>query len=778
MALFTFQASRFIAPAVARVLEKPKGLPILTQFSFEGIILTIEQLCKYNSLSPVEAFEMTRGTALQKRELRIEGMDCADCAVHVERQVARLPGVSHANVLLAAEKGFITYDPRQISLALIKETIAGMGYRAQDPSAETPAGRERIGRLADATRLAFVGIVGLLALMEIGAERLGLLNPVVEWVPAPVALVAVLVGSYPIFKGALLGLRSRSINVDLLMAIGIVAALSIGEFVSAALLVLFILIAHFLEGFTTDRARAAIRDLVALTPNRARVVRDGKDIEIGAAELRPGDIVAVRPGENIPADGQVVAGRSSVNQAPITGESMPVEKDVGDEVFAATLNELGVLWVKVTKVGPATTLGKIIRLVEEAESAKAPVQRFADRFTTYFLPMVITTALLTYLFSHNIVFTIAVLVVACPCAVALATPLAVVASVGSAARRGLLIKGGLYLEALAGVDTVLMDKTGTLTFGEPRVTDVVIPDLGFPISDLDSALQSAIQKSRSKILALAAGAERYSEHPLASAILEEAEKQQVALPEPEQFEAIPGQGVVAHLDGQTVVLGNRKLMAAKEVAIPIDLENQASALESAGKTVVFVARDQETLGIIAVADVIREEVPRAIAELKELGIKHLLLLTGDNERTAAAVAARLGIDYRAGLLPQDKIAIVQALQTEGHRVAMIGDGINDAPALTQADVGIAMGVAGTDAALEAADVALMGDDWRRVPEAIRIGRRAFRTIQQNIAFGALFNVVGIGLAAVGILSPVLAAAAQSLPDVAVFLNSSRLLQEP
>jgi len=714
---------------------------------------------------------MEREAALRKSELRIEGMDCADCAVHVEEQVAKLAGVGQARVLLAAEKGIITYDPQQISLAQIKETIAGLGYRVQDPSVKTPAGQERIGRLADAIRLAFVGVVGLLALMEIGAERLGLLNPVVEWVPAPLALAAVLISGYPIFKSALLGLRSRSINVDLLMTIGIVAALSIGEFVSAALLVLFILIAHFLEGFTTDRARAAIRDLVALTPKQARVVRDGQEVSIGADELHPGDIVVVRPGENIPADGEVVTGYSAVNQAPITGESMPVEKGVGDEVFAATLNELGALRVKVTRVGTDTTLGKIIRLVEEAESAKAPVQRFADRFTAYFFPMVITAALLTYLLSRNIVFTIAVLVVACPCAVALATPLAVVASVGSAARRGLLIKGGLYLEALAGVDTVLMDKTGTLTFGEPRVTDVVI-------SDVDLSNPSAIANRQSDILRLAAGTERYSEHALASAVLKEAEQQQITLPEPEHFEAVPGQGVVAQLDGQTVALGNRKLMAAGGVAIPAGLENRASMLESAGKTVVFLARDQELLGIIAVADVVRQEVPQAIAELKGLGIGDLLLLTGDNERTAAAVAAQLEIDYRAALLPQDKIAIVQALQAKGRRVAMIGDGINDAPALTQADVGIVMGVAGTDAALEAADVALTGDDWRRIPEAVRIGRRAFRTIQQNIAFGVLFNVVGISLAAVGILSPVLAAAAESLPDVAVFLNSSRLLRQP
>lgn len=703
--------------------------------------------------------------ALQEIELRIEGMDCAECAMRVEEQLTRLEGVSRVQVLLAAEKGIIAYDPRRISLAQIREAIEKTGYRVREPLEKTTVERGGgLGRLADAIRLAFVGAVGLLALMEIGAERLGLLEPVVEWVPAPVALIAVVIGGYPIFKSAFLGLRARSINVDLLMTIGIVAAVSIGEYVSAALLVLFILIAHFLEGFTTDRARAAIRELIALAPKRARVLREGREIEVRAEELNPGDIVIVRPGENIPADGLVIGGHSSVNQAPITGESIPVEKGPGDEVFAATLNELGSLKVKVTRVGADTTLGKIIRLVEEAEGNKAPVQRFADRFTTYFLPVVIIVAVLTYVLSGNIVATIAVLVVACPCAVALATPLAVVASVGSAARRGLLIKGGLYLEALAKVDTVLMDKTGTLTFGKPEVTDVIV---GNPSLESEEAL-----------LSLAAAVERYSEHPLATAILAEAKRRRLSLPEPDQFTAVPGQGISARLRGREVLLGNRELMATHSIAIPPGLEERAMALERAGKTVVFLAQDRDLLGIIAVADVIREEVPRAIAELKKLGIEHLLLLTGDNERTAAAVAAQLGVDYRAELLPQDKIAIVRELQAKGHRVAMIGDGINDAPALTQADVGIAMGVAGTDVALEAADVALMGDDWQRIPEAIQIGRRAFRTIQQNIAFGVLFNVVGIGLASVGILSPVLAAAAESLPDVAVFLNSSRLLRAP
>ena len=706
-------------------------------------------------------------------ELHIDGMDCADCALHVQEQIAGVKGVEQAKVLLAAEKGIVSYDPAHTNLDEITEAVAAIGYRAQAADA-APQETPKSERLFSIIRLAFVGVVGLLALLEIVGERLGWLDAANDLVPTPVALAAVLIGGYPIFKGAFLGLRARSINVDLLMTIGIVAAMAIGEFVSAALLVLFILIAHFLESFTTDKARAAIRELVALTPKQARVLRDGREIEIRAEELNPGDIVVVRPGETIPADGLVADGRSSVNQAPITGESIPVEKGPGDEVFAATLNELGSLRVQVTRVGANTTLGKIIRLVEEAEGNKAPVQRFADRFTTYFLPVVITAAVLTYLISGNIVFTIAVLVVACPCAVALATPLAVVASVGSAARRGLLIKGGLHLEALAKVDTVLMDKTGTITLGEPQVTDILIADAVAQ----GAGAQGADEDEKSEILQLAGGLERYSEHPLAAAILARAEQQGVALAEPEEFAVVPGQGVTARLQGQNIVLGNRKLLSAQGLAIPAALDEQAKTLERAGKTAVFVGRDGETLGVIAVADVIREEVPDAIAALKQMGIEHLILLTGDNERTASAVAAQLGVAYRAELLPEDKIEIVKQLQGEGRKVAMIGDGINDAPALTQADVGIAMGVAGTDVALEASDVALMRDDWAQIPESVRIGRRTFRTIKQNISFGVVFNIVGISLAAVGILTPVLAAAAESLPDVAVFLNSSRLLRAP
>jgi Cu+-exporting ATPase len=604
-------------------------------------------------------------------------------------------------------------------------------------------------------------------------------------IPPWLALLAVLAGGAPIFIAAIKALLMRQITADVLMAVGITAATALGEFAAAAMIVFFMTIAHFLESFTTERSREAIRSLMRIAPKTARVLRDGAEVEVGIEQVQPGDRVLVRPGEQIPVDGRVLTGHSSVDQAPITGESLPVEKNANDKVFAGTLNQLGVLTVDVTCIGRDTTLGKIVRLVEEAEASKAPVQKFADRYSGYFLPVVLGIGLLTMLVTRDPRHGIAVLVVACPCAVALATPLSVVASMGAAARHGILIKGGLYLEALAHVDTVVVDKTGTLTLGKPSVTQIL--NLESQVSNWKSEVgdqrletrdpTSNFRHSTSEILALAASLERYSEHPLAEAVIAEAKARGLPLDGARDFAAIPGKGVTARVNGDEVCVGTRSLL--DECGVPASANDArcAEELEAQGQTVLWLARGAEALGLIAVADVIRPEVPSAIAELKKLGVRHIVLLTGDNERTAKAVAAQLGItEVRANLLPQDKIEAVRELQAKGHRVAMIGDGINDAPALAQADVGIAMGAAGADVALEAAHVALMRDDWRQVPEAIRVGRRTFRTIQQNIIFGVLYNIAGVSLAALGILSPVLAAAAQSLPDVAVFLNSSRLLR--
>ena len=672
-------------------------------------------------------------------ELKIDGLCCSDCAIKVENVLKATKGVADIKTLITAEKAVITYDEADVNTEELIKKIEGIGHKA-----EIISELKIKSNLVDTLRFVFIAAVGIVALGEIGLEYFGLLEKGIELVPLPVTILAILLGGYPIFKKAFLGIKSLlppfnkggrgGINVDLMMSIGIIGAAAIGEFTSSMLVVFFMSIAHYLEEFTVTRSRQAIKELIKLSPKTARIKIDGREIEVETKELKAGDIVVVRPGEKIPMDGVVVTGSSSVNQAPITGESIPVEKGAGDGVFAATLNGTGYLEVKATKIGEDTTLGKIIKLVEEAEAHKAPIQKFADRFTTYFLPAALSFALLTYLISGKAIYAIAVLIAACPCAVGLATPLSVIASVGSSAKKGLLIKGGLYLEALAKVDCVVMDKTGTLTFGKPLVTDII---------------EVRSQKSevrRKEILRLAASIERHSEHAIASAIIERAEKEGISIPEPKDFKYIIGRGITGRVEGKAITLGNQRLFEEKGITISANERKKAQVLEAEGKTVLFLAASnppnspllkggkEGILGIIAVADVLRDEVPLSVEELKKIGVKRLILLTGDNERVASVIANKLGItEYMANLLPEDKIKVVKDLQAEGYSVCMIGDGVNDAPALAQSDVGIAMGVAGTDVAIEASHIALMRDDWSQVPHAIMIGRDTYRIIRKGIA---------------------------------------------
>jgi Cd2+/Zn2+-exporting ATPase/Cu+-exporting ATPase len=597
-------------------------------------------------------------------------------------------------------------------------------------------------------------------ILELALERLGLLE--LAEIPLPILIVATLVGGFPRFREAVEGIRSKRITADLLMTVGIVAALSIREFSAALLIVFFMSIAHFVEGYTVRKSHQAIDELIKLVPKTARVRKGDKEVEISVDELKVGDLVLVRPGERIPADGAILRGRSSVDQSPITGESIPTEKNAGDIVFAGTINQLGMLEVDVTRVGQDATLGRIIAMVEEAEASKAPIQKFADRYSSYYLPILLIASLVTFVVTGIPTYAIAVLVVACPCAVALATPLAVVASVGSSAKKGILIKGGLFLERLAKVDTVIVDKTGTLTLGRPRVTDTV----------------TLAEINETELIRLAASAERYSEHPLASALLDEAESRNLQLEAAEGFEAHPGMGVTCKIRGSNVTVGNMELLDSEGVDFrQNDAIQRLRRFEKEGKTVLLVALDTKLMGIVAVADVIRSGVSDSLRELKRMGIKEVILLTGDNERVAVATAESLGISrFKANVMPEDKVREVLSLQRQGRTVAMIGDGVNDAPALAQADVGIAMGAGGSDVALEAAPLVLMRDDWAQIPVVVKTARQTLRTIKQNVVFGILFNMVGVVLASVGILPPILAAAAQSLPDVAVFLNSSRLLR--
>ncbi|HSX79870.1 MAG TPA: cation-translocating P-type ATPase [Candidatus Saccharimonadia bacterium] len=562
-------------------------------------------------------------------------------------------------------------------------------------------------------------------------------------------------GGWPIFRNVIQATLKRHILAHTLMTLGVIAALAVGEWVTAAIVVVFMRVGEYVEHFTTESARRAVKDLTAIAPQTARVERNSAETEVPIADVTPGDIVIVRPGEKIPVDGDVISGHATVDQATITGESMPVEVASGAHVFAATMARLGSVRIQTVRVGADTTLGRVVKMVEEAEAHRAEVQQFAEKFSAYYLPVVIGLAALTLLISRNPLATAAVLVVACSCAIALATPVAMLASIGRSAKRGILMKGGKYIETLARADVVLMDKTGTLTLGQPQITDV-IPLNGLPASD---------------VLALVASAERYSEHPLAEAVRVAARAQNVSLAEPQNFEAIPGVGIRVTVNGSVVAIGNRRLLPTAETT-PV-----AQQLESQGKTLLFLARNNELTAILAATDTLRPEVPAALAALRALGMKRVELLTGDHERTAAAVAEQLGIAYRANLLPENKIAVVKDYQAKGHTVIMVGDGVNDAPALAQANIGIAMGAAGTDIAIEAAHIALMRDDWMLVPDVIRIARRTMGVVKMDFAFTALYNIVGLALAALGILPPVLAAAAQSLPDLGILANSARLLRQ-
>jgi Cd2+/Zn2+-exporting ATPase/Cu+-exporting ATPase len=595
---------------------------------------------------------------------------------------------------------------------------------------------------------------GVVAIVVVG-EGFGVFRRVNDFIPLPIGIAAVIAAGWPVFRNVLRAALKRRIVSHTLMTIGVIAALVVGEWVTASIVVLFMRVGDYVEHFTTRSARGAVRGLTAMAPQTARVERGRGETDVPVEDVKPGEIVVVRPGESIPVDGRVVSGHATVDQSAITGESMPAEVASGSHVYAASIAKLGSLRVATIRAGADTTFGRVVKMVEDAEAHRADVQRFADKFSGYYLPVVSGVALVTFLLSRNALATAAVLVVACSCSIALATPVAMLASIGAGAKHGLLIKGGKYLEILARPLIVLVDKTGTLTLGRPHVTDVI------PLKD----------QSASEALVLAASAERYSEHPIAEAVRDAARTEGLSLLEPEGFEAVPGMGIRAKVNGDLITVGNKRLIPAAESLFI------ARQLEHEGKTVLFMTCNDELAAVLAASDTLRPEVPAAIAKLRDLGIERIELLTGDNERAAEPLAARLGVDYRAGLLPEDKIAIVKEYQAEGRAVVMIGDGVNDAPALAQADVGIAMGAAGADIALEAAHVALMREDWALVPDAIRIARRTMRVVNMNLIFTGIYNVAGLTLAAVGILPPVLAAAAQSLPDLGILANSARLLRQ-
>lgn len=695
-------------------------------------------------------------TTFQTVTLPVKGMDCTSCVQHIQNDLAAVPGIHQAQVFLSSEKAIVQFDPAQVDRGTIIQTIERAGYRVPATTTEQRESRHDLGSVTTPIIVLFTFIfILVLGFVALG-EQLGWLDALTTMVPAPIGIALVLGGGYPIFRTVIQAALKGKVLSHTLMSVGVVAALVIGEWATAVLVVLFMRTGEYAERFTTERARRAVKDLTALAPKTARIERDGGEHDIPIASVQVGDVVVVRPGEAIPVDGIVVSGRATINQATITGESMPIEVGANSTVFAATLAAVGSLRIQATAVGADTTFGKVIKLVEEAESHRAEVQRIGDTFSAYYLPVVAAIAILTFLLRRDPLATAAVLLVACSCSFALATPIAMLASIGATAKRGILIKGGKYLEALAQADVVLVDKTGTLTLGQPSVVAIVPTGL----------------EHETEILQLAASAERDSEHPLAAALRQAAQRRGLQLRRPDQFSATPGMGIEAQIGTDRIMIGNRRMVG--------DVARHAAedTLEAQGNTVVWVRRNDTIIGLIALADTVRPDVAAALAQLRERGIGTIEMLTGDNEPVAATLATTLGIRYRANLLPEDKIAAVRQYQAAGHRVVMIGDGVNDAPALAQAHVGIAMGVAGSDVAIEAAHIALMRDDWALIPDVLALAQRTMRVVKTNIGFTALYNVVGLTLAALGILPPVFAAAAQSLPDLGIMANSARLLRIP
>jgi Cu+-exporting ATPase len=578
-----------------------------------------------------------------------------------------------------------------------------------------------------------------------------------------VAMVLALVGGFPIYYGAVRWLLRGKITADLAVTLAAIAALAIQEYLVAAEVIFIMLIGEALENFAVGRTRSGIARLLKLTPDEARVRHPGHDHDhvLPVDRIQPDDIVIVRPGDRIPVDGRVLSGSSAVDQSPITGESLPADKAPGDEVYAGTISLNGAMEIAIERLGEDTTLQRIIHLVEEAEAAKAPTQRLADRYATYFVPVVLAAAVVTFLVTGEVVRAVSVLVVACPCALVLATPAAIAAGIGALVGRGVLVKGGTVLEKLGRLKSVVFDKTGTLTLARLRISQIA------PVEGMDDE----------ELLRTAAAVEQHSEHPLAQLIVERVREARIAPQDVTGFTARPGLGAEARLADETIRVGNGQLMREAGVAIPKDYARRLEELRQAGNTLVLVARDHRLIGAVAVQDTVRPEAEPAVKRLREQGIRRIAMLTGDHQAAAQAVAERLGIkEVQSELLPADKVEAVRQMQREAAPVAMVGDGINDAPSLVAADVGVAMAQIGTDVAIESADLVLVGDDLRKLSIAVSCGRATMRVIWQNIlGFAVAFNVVAVIAASLGWISPVAAAVLHQVSSLIVVLNSLRLL---
>lgn len=598
---------------------------------------------------------------------------------------------------------------------------------------------------------------GLLLLIGVLVELSGA-GSVSRWL----YLGSALIGGIPLFVFSARGLLiDHDITAGVMASVAMIAAIVVGEYSAAALTVFMMTLGEWLEELTLAQADVALGDLEEMVPDAVVVLYDGRQELVPLQQISEGDVILVRMGERVGADGEIVSGQAMLNEAAITGESMPVAKKAGESVYAGSLNEQGTLQVRVDAVGDGTTLGRIAELVRDAQASQAPVERVADRYARYLVPATFVIAGVVYLLTGEIMRAVTVLVVVCPCALVLATPTAVVAAIGNAAKRGILVKSGGAMERVSRIDVLALDKTGTLTEGKPTVEHSI------GLDGLD----------RNEVLRLAASAERYSEHALGRAIVTQAQEEGLALSLPEGFQAQKGLGVAATIDGQRIVLGNRTLFAEQGIGLSDDSIKEVEALEAQGYTCVLLGLEGRLVGVIGLGDRPRREAEMALLKARALGVVRIIMITGDSERVAQQVAGELAIDQvRAEVLPGDKLNVVRELQRGGNRVAFVGDGVNDAPALAAADIGIAMGVAGTDLALESADVGLMQDDIARVPGLIALSRRTLRIIRQNVAFSMSMNVLSIVLGGLGIIGPVAGALMHELSALPVLINAARLIR--
>ena len=742
---------------------------------------------------------------MDRETVKISGMTCAACANRIEKVLGKMDGVLRVSVNFAAEKAIIEYDPQKTRLSAIKQAIEKIGYKVLNIEKKTVVDEDKLRKDKEIRTLWIKFIISVL----FAAPLLYLaMVPMISWLPFPIPgflepmhfplryaltqmalAIPVIIAGNRFYSVVFKALIQRSPNMDSLIAIGTTAAviyslystyqISIGNshaveglyFETAGVIITLILLGKSLEAVSKGKTSEAIKKLMGLAPKTAIVIQDGKETEVPIEEVEIGDLILVKPGEKIPVDGEVIDGHTAIDESMLTGESIPVDKKAGDKVYAASINTNGIIRFRATKVGGDTALAQIIKLVEDAQNSKAPIAKMADIVSGYFVPIVAAIAVLAFagwlIAGQTLVFAltifISVLVIACPCALGLATPTAIMVGTGKGAEYGILIKSGEALETAHKINTIVFDKTGTITEGKPEVTDII----------------AASGMTRERLLQIAASGEKGSEHPLGEAIVRKAEKENLGFLEINNFEAIPGHGIEVTIEGVNALIGNRKLMDERGITLG-ELEGQSDRLAGEGKTPMYIAVDNKMSGIIAVADVVKESSAKAVKRLQSMGIE-VIIITGDNRKTAEAIAKLVGINrVLAEVLPQDKSNEVKKLQAEGKKVAMVGDGINDAPALAQADIGIAIG-SGTDVAMESADIVLMRSDLMDVPAAIHLSKSTIRNIKENLFWAFGYNVAGIPIAA-GILylfggpllNPMFAAAAMSLSSVSVLTNALRL----